>query len=736
MHSLLFAALITLVTPQMPLSVATTDDAMAVFANPAGLGFGRKADFYCIYNFRSVPVRNLAENFTLAGNLGPLGVFWEPSPARYGLALGAGSKEFTVGARVMRDSLTRWNLGFMTRPARWLSLGLVWDDLNHDWGVWQAGAAVRPFGNRLTLFGDLYLRQPLVGVLGFEAEPLNGLSIAARVLPGFPLGTTNFSAGITVGLGHAGIGVIATRDPREAAIVLRAGSERRRGLPLPGRKCVNIKLREAVEDQQPGFSLSMRPTRTTWGLLSLLKRCRAGSGVRAVLLEFDGVTMSLAQAQEVREAVRAVRASGCRVYAYADAYNMLSYYIASACDRVYCHGQGGVEIPGLSMQTPFLKGALEKLGLKVDYTRHGKYKSAVEIFSEDSLSAPNREQYEALLDAYYRQFTTDVGAGRGFSQDSIEKLVNTGWFMADEARSAGLVDTFCYRDELDSLLAKELKGLRRVAEKEFADDDSFDYDWRDGPAIAIIYASGEIANGESGTDFLQGTAKMGAQTMVRAIAAARKDKRVKAIVLRIDSPGGDGFASDLIWHELELTRKSKPIIVSMGGVAGSGGYYIACNATRVFASPATLTGSIGVFGLKIVTEGLLNKLGVRRQVIKRGEHADASSDVREYTPEEDSLVQSQIDRFYREFVQKVALGRHMTFEAVDSVGQGRVWAGSDAQRVGLVDSLGGIEAAVRCAKAEARLDECDFVFYPAPSTDFLSRFGRFARARILSSIYR
>lgn len=735
MHSLLFAAIVLLVTPQMPLSVATTDDALAVFANPAGLGIGRSTDLYCIYNFRSVSVRNMAENLTLAGNLGPLGVFWEPSPARYGFALGAGAKEFTFGAQVMRDSLTRWNLGLMSRPARWLSLGLVWDDLNHDWGAWQAGAAVRPFGNRFTLFGDLYLRRPLAGVLGIEAEPFDGLSIGARLLPNSDLRQTNFSAGLTVGLGHAGVGVVTTREPQELAALVRVGGARR-SLPLAGRRYVDIRLREAVEDVEPGFSLSMRPTRTTWGLLSLLKQCRAGSGVRAVLLEFEGVSMSLAQAQEVREAVRAVRASGCRVYAYADAYGMLSYYVASACDRVYCHGQGGVEIPGLSVQTPFLKGALEKLGLKVDYTRHGKYKSAVEIFSEDSLSAPNREQYEALLDAYYRQFTADVGAGRGFSQDSIEKLIGVGWFMANEARAAGLVDTFCYRDELDSLLAKELKGLRRASEKELADADSFEYDWREGAAIAVIYASGEIGNGESGTDFLQGTAKMGAQTMVRAIAAARRDKRVKAIVLRIDSPGGDGFASDVIWHELEVTRRSKPIIVSMGGVAGSGGYYIACNATRVFASPATLTGSIGVFGLKLVTEGLLNKLGVRRQVLKRGEHADAGGDTREYTPEEDSVVQAQIDRFYREFVGKVAQGRHMTSDAVDSVGQGRVWSGSDAQRVGLVDSLGGLEAAIECAKAEAHLKECELVFYPAPGTGLFSKLGRAARTRILSSIYR
>jgi protease IV len=731
--TLLLAAFVAF-TPQMPLSISTTDDALSVFANPAALGLGRGADFYCIYNFRSVLVQDMGTNLTLAGSLGPVGAFWAPGD-RYGLALGAGPREFMLGARVLRDTLTRWDVGLMSRPTRWLSLGLLWQDLGHDLGTWQVGAAVRPLGSRLTLVGEVYLRQPLLGLVGIEAEPVDGVTVSARVLPGASVGETNLSAGLTLGLGKAGIGVFGTRYPSEIAGFVRAGSAARRSLLPSGRKCVDIKLSEAVEDQKPGFSLSMRPTRTTWDLLTLLKQCRDDKGVRAVLLEFDGASMSLAQAQEVRSGIQAVRAAGKKVYAYSDSYGMLGYFLASACDRVITHVQGGVDIPGLSMQTPFLKGALEKLGLKVDYSRHGKYKSAVEIFSEDSLTAPNREQYEALLDAMYGEFVDAVAAGRSLSRDSVGRLVDHAWFMPAQAKAAGLVDTFCYRDELDSLLKADLKGLRRTDEKEFADPERYEYEWQDRPAVAVIYAGGEIGNGESGTDFLQGSSRMGAQTMIRAIAAARKDKRVKAIVLRIDSPGGDGFASDLIWHELELTLKKKPVIVSMGGVAASGGYYIACNAKRVFAEPATLTGSIGVFSLKFVTEGLFNKLGIRRQVVKRGEHADASSDVRENTPEEDSMVQAQADWFYEQFVRKVADGRKLTFERVDSVGQGRVWAGSDARRIGLVDTLGGLIEAVEYAKTEAHLKECDFVFYPKPRTDFLSKLGGFARERIMSVVY-
>jgi protease-4 len=739
----LFALCLVVVTPQLPLSIATTDDALAVFANPAGLATGRAGDIYAIYNFRSVEWRDVGRNLTLVGGAGPLAAFIEPGPLRYGFALGAGPREFSLGARLMRDSLTHWDIGAMSRPTRWLSLGLLWHDLQAAGGTWQAGAAVRPlafvpgatFGSRLTLFGELYLRDPLVGVVGVEAEPVDGISVSARVAPAANLLESNLSAGLVIGLGRAGVGVASARAPSEVALVLRAGAEKRRSLPVPVRRCIDIRLREQVSDQRPGFSLSMRPTRTTWELLEMLDRARRDREVRALVVEFDGVSMGAARAQELRDAIVACRGAGKKVYAWADSYGMHSLYVASACDRVICHVQGDVSIAGVSSTMPFLKGTLEKLGIEPDYTRHGRYKSAVEIFSEDSMSAANREQLEALLDTDYDELLSGIADGRRLGRDSLERLVGWAWFSAAEAHAAGLVDTFGYRDQLDSLLKSELKGLQRTAEADYNGIARYVYDWQPGPAVAVIYATGSIGGGASGTDFLTGDAKMGSETMRKAIARARDDRRVKAIVLRIDSPGGDGFASDVIWRELEKTRTTKPVIVSMGDVAGSGGYYIACNARRVFALPMTLTGSIGVFGLKFVTEGLYNKLGIRRQTVKRGEHADALADLRLYTPEEESLVQAQIDRFYWQFVEKVAQGRGLSRERVDSLGQGRVWSGRDARRIGLVDTLGGLLQAVEFAKQEAGLVECDLVFFPEPKTDVFSRFGGAIRERLLAALY-
>jgi protease-4 len=409
---------------------------------------------------------------------------------------------------------------------------------------------------------------------------------------------------------------------------------------------------------------------------------------------------------------------------------MGSYYVASVADRVWTHPLGDVTIPGMGLGTIFLKGTLEKLGIEFDGTRHGKYKSAIETFTEDSLTEPNREQLEAYLDAPYGEFLDAASAGRHVSRDSLEALVNIGFFNAEQAKQNGLVDSVCYHDQLDSLLKRELKGLSKVGEKEYREDVAQSEDWTPKSAIAIVYATGSIAAGESRTDFLTGSVTMGAQTMVRAIRQARKDKRVKAVVLRIDSPGGDGFASDMIWRELELCRQKKPVIASMAGVAGSGGYYIACNATKVFALPTTLTGSIGVFNFKLVTEGLFNKLGARRQAVKRGEHADAMSDMRTMTPEEDSMMQAQVDYFYRQFVQKVAVGRKLSYEKVDSVGQGRIWSGFDAKRVGIVDTLGGFLDAVAYAKKVAKLEDCDYIVLPAPKTGFGSMVSDFATEQV------
>jgi protease-4 len=723
------------VTPQMPLSLAGTDDALAVFGNPAGLAVRPGSEFYAMYNFRPVLWSEFFYNTTFVAKAGPLAAYWEPEPLRYGVALGMGGKGVYSGLRFRRDSLSRWDLSALVRPMKQVSLGATWDDLNHDWGRVALGAALRPIGNRLTLFGETYLITPLRPMAGFELEPVDGLKLGLKTIFNEQPKDVRYVAGVSLGLGKGGIGAVGTYDPREIGGFLRFASAGRRTVMPNGKRYVDVSLAEEIVDRKPGFSLSSRNARTSWQLLDLIARAGKDKSIKALVLRIDGMSASFAQAQELRQALAGFRAQGKKVIVYAPSLGMTSFYVASVADRIWTHPLGDVAIPGMSMGTIFLKGTLEKLGIQFDGTRHGKYKSAIEMFTEDSLTPANREQLEAYLDAPYAEFLDAAAAGRHVSRESMEALVNIGFFNVEEAKQKGLVDTTCYHDQLDSLLQKELKGLSKVSEKEYLDDVAQTEDWTPKPAIAIVYATGDIATGESRTDFLTGTMTMGAQTIVRAIRQARNDKRVKAVVLRIDSPGGDGFASDMMWRELELCRQKKPVIVSMAGVAASGGYYIACNATRVFALPTTLTGSIGVFNFKLVTEGLYNKLGARRQAVKRGEHADAMSDMRAMTPEEDSVMQAQVDYFYRQFVQKVATGRKLTFEQVDSIGQGRIWSGADAKRIGIVDTLGGFLDAVGYAKQVAKLKECDYVVLPAPRGGLGARLGAFAEEQILDIVH-
>lgn len=726
--------LVLATTPQVPLSLAGTDNAMAVFANPAALAVRSGSELYAFYNFQPVLWPDFFSNTTFLAKAGPLAAYWEPEPTRYGIALGMGGSGVYSGLRFRRDSLSRWDLSALVRPVKQVSVGALWDDLNHDWGRLAVGAAVRPFGNRFTLFGETYLITPLQPMAGFDVEPIDGLTLGLKAFLGEQTEDLHFVAGVSLGLGKAGVGAVGTDDLNEVGGYLRVGSAAQRSLSPPGNRYVEIRLNEEIADRKPGFSLSSRSVRTSWQLLDLIDRARKDSSVKALMLRIDDMSASFAQAQELRQALAAFRAQGKKVIVFAPSLGMTSYYVASVADRIWTHPLGDITIPGMSMGTMFLKGTLEKLGIQFNGTRHGKYKSAIETFTEDSLTAPNREQFEAYLDAPYNEFLQAAAAGRHVSRDSMEALVNVGFFNAAEAKKNGLVDEICYHDQIDSLLKKELKGLGKVNEEDYLADVVASDDWAPKPAIAIVYASGDIAAGESRTDFLTGTMTMGAQTMVRAIRQARDDRRVKAVVLRIDSPGGDGFASDMIWRELELCRQKKPVIVSMAGVAGSGGYYIACNATKVFALPTTLTGSIGVFDYKFVTEGLYNKLGVRRQVVTRGEHAGAMSDMRAMTPAEDSMMQAQVDYFYHQFVQKVATGRKLSFEHVDSIGQGRIWSGLDAKRVGIVDTLGGFLDAVGYAKKVAKLKDCDYITLPAPKGGLGVSLSGFAEEQILNTI--
>ncbi|MCX8015507.1 MAG: signal peptide peptidase SppA, partial [candidate division WOR-3 bacterium] len=440
---------------------------------------------------------------------------------------------------------------------------------------------------------------------------------------------------------------------------LRYDIENRRSLVSEAKKFLEMTLSGTIADQRPGFSLfGSAVNHTTYEILNALRKAKEDPKIIGIVLKFENLRMNFATAQEIKSALNECKKVNKKIVVYSPYFDNLTYYLASGADKIISHPLGEVNIPGIFAKSMFVKGALDKLGIEVEYERVGKYKSAPEMLTEDTLSLANREVINAILDDLYQQLTKTISKERNFSDQEITNKINQGFFSAQSAQQEKLIDNICYEDELDSLYKLLFPQARLMPLKKYLRQQAYNYDWQIPPKIVIIYANGDITLGESSTDPLTGNVNCGANTLVRAIRQARKDKTVKAIILRVNSPGGDGFASDLIWREAQITKKSKPITVSMGPMAASGGYYIAMTADKIFASPATITGSIGVFGLKYVTKDLYHKLGVNIETVKRGEHADAFSADRKFSPDEKIMFKKQIENFYAQFIEKVANARN------------------------------------------------------------------------------
>lgn len=700
----------------LPLSVATTDDALSIIYNPAGFAFGRGP------NLSYLQLIERDAHFKQAGvafQAGMGGLYLGLKPFSIGSGLGV---EISSGMGLgfdyhwFKEEPARIGAGMIWRPWGFLSLGGRYDGLNRPKAEREPGVglALRPFGDRFTLSIDgVWVRDSLLPRLGLELEPFDGLLVRAGATQKGEVGVQ-----LGFGFGRPSLGIATrldeTRSLKSSVVQFGYSQEERRSLSKPKGRFLELTLKGRISDQRPGFSLfGARPTRTTWELLDGLYRAAADPGINGLLLRLEAPRLSLAQVQELRYGLGAFEARGKPIVAYAPNYSLSSYYLASLADEVAVVPTGTVMVLGIWARAPFLKGTLEKLGIEPEIGQAGKYKSGGEIFTRESMSEANREQMEALLDDLYNQFLGDVARARGLEPETLSARVDEGVLTPKDAKRLGLVDTLCYYEDLKELV-KERYRASVIPERVFLGRRPWRYSWVRPPRIAVIYASGMILEGESETDFLTGQVIAGAETIVQAIESARKDGRVKAVVLRVDSPGGSGVASDLIWRAVGRARKEKPVVVSMGPVAASGGYYIACNSSEIFALPSTITGSIGVLSGKFNLAGLYSRLGITHDVIRRGEHADIFSDLRGFTEEEWARLTGYLQDFYKEFVSKVAEGRGRSYEAIDSVAQGRIWTGNQALKLGLVDSLGGLWEAVERAKALAGVEEAELIFLPRP----------------------
>jgi protease-4 len=469
-------------------------------------------------------------------------------------------------------------------------------------------------------------------------------------------------------------------------------------------------------------------------ILSSIKKAKTDNNIKGIFLDESYMMSGQATTEEIRNALIDFKKSKKFIIAYSEIYTQGFYYLASVADKVYINPKGIIEFRGFSSEVTFLKGALDKLGIEAQIIKVGTYKSAVEPLVLTKMSDANRLQVTSYLGSMYDYFLTGISKSRNINKDSLFNYANSGRIQQPEdALKYKLVDGLKYKDEILS----ELKKRTSIAEKkDIASVDLGDYvksgtkvdtDPKDVSyknRIAIVYASGEITGGDGDDN------KIGSETISRALRKVRMDDKVKAVVLRVNSPGGSSLASDVIWREVMLTKKVKPIIVSMGDVAASGGYYIACAADSIIAEPNTITGSIGIFAVLPNMQKLFNdKLGITFDGVKTGKYADLGDVSRPLSPEERAILQNSVNRGYDDFTKAVANGRGKTQAYINSIGQGRVWTGTQALKIGLVDRLGNINDAVKSAAKKAGVKDYRIVAYPEQKS-FLNKFGEGLSAEV------
>ena len=460
-------------------------------------------------------------------------------------------------------------------------------------------------------------------------------------------------------------------------------------------------------------------TPTLRSVVDTLRTARSDSRVAAVLLKPTGFASPYwGKVQELRDAVVDFRASGKPVYAYLEYADERNYYLATAADRIFLMPSATLDLTGVATYALFLRGTFDKIGVVPDMHHIGDYKTAINTYTEKTYTPAHREMDQSLNRDLLEQIVHTVAESRRMTDPAVRALVDDGPFLADDAVKAGLIDEVAYEDQaMDKLRSAHGGTLVTLDGGDYAGVSPSSLGLNRGPRVAVIYASGAIVGGRGGFNPLDGQT-VGSDTLVDAIREVRRDQSVRAIVLRIDSPGGSATASDAIWHELMLARQEKPdrpLIASMSDLAASGGYYIAMPAQVIVAQPSTLTGSIGIYGGKLVTGGVYEKLGARIETTSIGRNAEMDSPARPFNASELQKVEAQLRAFYTDFVRKAAESRHSTPAGIDRLAQGRVWTGRQAKQNGLVDELGGLDRAIAIAKDSAKIpadSDVEVVSYP------------------------
>jgi protease-4 len=488
---------------------------------------------------------------------------------------------------------------------------------------------------------------------------------------------------------------------------------------ISSKTILHIELNKPISDRSPKnpifFDMATMSRKT--GLTDILKninKAKTDNNISGIFLDINSIDAGISTVSEVRNALIDFRKSGKFIYSYSEDYSQAAYYLSTASDKIFLHPEGMLLFKGINAELFFLKRMLEKLDVKVQVVRHGKFKAATEPFFLDKMSPENRQQITALISNTWSQIVKGISETRNIRQELLNQLADSLKIQSPkDALKYKFIDQIAYKDEVFN----ELKKKTNIPEKDkivFITIDKYNNVPEETKSvnknrdkIAVIYATGDIAGGDGNDNTI------GSEGLSKAIRKAREDETVKAIVLRVNSPGGSALASDVIWREVELATRVKPVVASLGDVAASGGYYIVCPATKILADQTTITGSIGVFGLVPNMKGLFNdKLGITFDNAKTNLNSDYIPVTQPLSPYQSKVLQNEIEQIYSTFISHVAEGRHLKKEVVDSIGQGRVWNAMDAKKIGLVDDFGGLEKAVETAATLANIKDYRIISLP------------------------
>jgi protease-4 len=479
---------------------------------------------------------------------------------------------------------------------------------------------------------------------------------------------------------------------------------------VPSRSMLVLRLSGELAEGGPdeGFAGFLTGARrpTVRNIVENLRKAGRDPRITGVLLMPSGLQAPYwAKLQEIRDALIDFRRSGKTATAYLEYGGDREYFLATGCDRIFLVPSSPLNVSGLATYELFLRGTLDKIGAYPDMYRIGDYKTAWNQLTQKGFTPAHREMDESLNNDMYDQLVRAIADARKKTPSEVRRILDQGPFLPEDALRAGLIDDVAYDDQIDGKLRAEGRSTHRLDLDDYSRVSAASFGIGAGPRIAVLYVDGTIASGKSGYDPASGGV-VGSETLIESIRRIRDDSSIRAIVVRIDSPGGSSVASDVIWRELVITRdrrRGTPLVVSMSDLAASGGYYVAAAAPTIVAEPGTLTGSIGIVGGKIVIGGTLGKLGITSDSVSNGRNAEMDSPFRPFTPGQRAKFEEQLQAFYDQFVEKVAQTRHMTAEQVDALGQGRVWTGQQAKQLGLVDALGGLDRAIALAKQAAKI---------------------------------